>query len=257
LILLFRIAAVAAALALAACSGSPPPPPVNYQPLNYSYLPPITLKVATVNVQNDYVPDPGAATLIGQDPEPPATALLAVATQRLVANGTPGTANFTIENASIEETNGNLTGTLTARLDVVSADGRRNGFTEASVSHTETAPDPDAAPADVQAALYGMTKQLMDEMNVQMQYQIQRNLGDWVVYAPNAAAPPLNSGTPANGAIIATPLPGTAVIPGAPPSVPVAPIAPIAPAQPGAPLPLGSGILGTLPVTPSAPAVSQ
>ncbi len=245
MILLFRIAAVAAVLAVAACSSSPPPaPPVVYKPLNYSYLPPITLKVATVNVQNNYVPDPGAATLIGEDPEPPATALLAVATQRLVANGTPGTANFTIENASIEESNGNLTGTLSARLDVISADGRRNGFTEASVSHTETAPDPDAAPADMQAALYGMTKQLMDEMNVQMQYQIQRNLSDWVVYAPNAAAPPLNS--TGNGAIIATPLPGSAVTQGAPPAAP----APAAPAQPNAPLPLGSHVLGTLPVTP-------
>jgi len=248
LIFLFRIAALAAGLTLAACSSSPPPPPVNYPPLNYSYLPPITLKVATVNVQNDYVPDPGAATLIGEDPEPPATALLGVATQRLVANGTPGTATFTIENASIEEANGNLTGTLTARLDVISADGRRNGFTEASVSHTETAPDPDAAPADVQAALYGMTKQLMDEMNVQMQYQIQRNLSDWVVYAPNAAAPPLNSN--ASGAIIATPLPGSAVIPGAPPAPPASPTVPVPPAQPGAPLPLGSHVLGTLPVTP-------
>jgi hypothetical protein len=257
LIFLFRIAAVTAVIGLAACSSSPPPPPVNYQPLNYSYLPPITLKVATVNIQNDYVPDPGAATLIGEDPEPPATALLGVATQRLVANGTPGTATFTIENASIEEANGNLTGTLTARLDVISADGRRNGFTEASVSHTETAPDPDAAPADVQAALYGMTKELMDEMNVQMQYQIQRNLSDWVVYAPNAAAPPLNSGTASSGAIIATPLPGSAVIPGAPPAAPVVPAAPVAPAQPNAPLPLGSGILGTLPVNPPAPAVSQ
>lgn len=254
---LFRIAAVATAIALAACSGSPPPPPVNYQPLNYSYLPPITLKVATVNIQNDYVPDPGAATLIGEDPEPPATALQGVATQRLVANGTPGTATFTIENASIEETNGNLIGTLTARLDVISADGRRNGFTEASVTHTQTAPDPDAAPADVQAALYDMTKQLMDAMNVQMQYQIQRNLSDWVVYAPNAAAAPLASSPAANGAIIATPLPSTAVIPGAPMASPVAPVAPVMPAQPNAPLPLGSGILGTLPVTPPAPAVSQ
>jgi hypothetical protein len=256
LILLFRIAPLAATIALAACSGSPPPPPVTYQPLNYSYLPPITLKVATVNIQNDYVPDPGAATLIGHDPEPPATALLGVATQRLVANGTPGTANFTIENASIEETNGNLTGTLTARLDVVSADGRRNGFTEASVTHTQTAPDPDASQADLQAALYGMTKALMDVMNVQLQYQIQRNLSDWVVYAPNAAAPPLNKGA-GNGAIIATPLPNTAVIPGAPPSAPAVPLAPVAPAQTGAPLPLGSRILGTLPVTPPAPAVSQ
>jgi hypothetical protein len=238
-----RIAALGLALGLAACGGSPPPPPVVYKPLNYSYLPPITLRVATVNVTNDYVPDPGAATLIGQDPEPPAAALLQVATQRLIGNGTPGEANFTVENASIEQVGGNLVGTLTARLDVRSADGRRNGFTEASVSHSETAPDANAPPADWQAALYGMTKQLMDLMNVQLQYQIQRNLGNWVVYAPDAAAAPVGGGS---GAIQAAPLPSTAVIPGGVPSAPVVT---------GAPLPLGSRTLGTLPVPP--PAVSQ
>lgn len=240
-----RILAFGLALGLAACGGPPPPPPVVYKPLDYSYLPPITLRVASVNVTNNYVPDPAAATLIGQDPEPPATALLDVATRRLVANGTPGTANFTVENASIAQVGGNIVGTLTARLDVKSADGRKNGFTEASVSHSQTAPDSDATPADWQAALYGMTKQLMDSMNVQLQYQIQRNLGDWVVYAPNAAAAPVGAGT---GAIKAAPLPSTAVIPGGVPNAPV---------LTGAPLPLGSGTLGTLPVAPPAPAVSQ
>jgi hypothetical protein len=244
---LLRIAAVLFALALAACGGSPPPPAVNYQPLDYSYLPPITLRVSTVNVQNNYVPDPGAATLIGQDPEPPATAMLDVANRRLVPNGTPGTATFTIETASILLVGNNLVGTLAVRLDVVSADGRRNGFTEASVTHSQTAPDSDASQADMQAALYGMTKQLMDQMNVQMQYQIQRNLGDWVVYAPNAAAPPLNGAAVTNGGIQATPLPS----PGAPGAEPVTPpAAPTPLTVPGNPLPLGSGTLGTLPVTP-------
>jgi hypothetical protein len=239
-----RAAAFGLAMGLAACGGSPPPPPVVYKPLDYSYLPPITLRVATVNVSNTYVPDPGAATLIGQDPEPPATALLDVATRRLIGNGTPGTADFTIENASIEQVGGNIVGTLTARLDVKSADGRKNGFTEASVSHSQTAPDSSATPADWQAALYGMTKQLMDSMNVQLQYQIQRNLGDWVVYAPNAAAAPVGAG---NGAIQAAPLPSTAVIPGGVPSAPVVTGPALAP---------GMGTLGTLPVAPP-PAVSQ
>jgi hypothetical protein len=237
-----RAVAFGLAMGLAACGG-PPPPPVVYKPLDYSYLPPITLRVATVNVSNIYVPDPGAATLIGQDPEPPATALLAVATRRLIGNGTPGTADFTVENASIEPVGGNLVGTLTARLDVKSADGRRNGFTEASVSHSQTAPDSDATPADWQAALYGMTKALMDSMNVQLQYQIQRNLGDWVVYAPNAAAASVGAG---RGAIQAAPLPSTAVIPGGVPTAPVLTGPALAP---------GMGTLGTLPVAP--PAVSQ
>jgi hypothetical protein len=241
-----RLLACVSVLTLAACGTSPPP--VVYKPLDYSYLPPIMLKVATVSVQNTYMPDAGAATLLGQDPETPGDALMQVASRRLVADGTPGTASFTIETASIEEIGGNFTGTLAARLDVVSADGRRTGFTEASVTYTEAAPDPGDVNA-TDAALFDVTKQLMDLMNVKLQYQIQRSLADWVAYAPNAAAPPLNSGALANGAIQAAPLPSTAVIPGPPGAAP-------ANTLPTGSLPLGVLPLGSLPPAPPPPAAS-
>lgn len=247
---------------LAACGGnSPPPPPQVFPPLDYSYLPPIVLNISNITVQNDYVPDAGAATLIGEDPEAPANALSAMLQHRLVANGTPGNGVVTIENASLEQVGGNYVGVMTVRLDVASQDGLKTGFTEASVSVTQTAPDSDADQNQVQAVLYGVTKQLMDQMNVQLQYQIQRNMGSWISYTPNAGAAALNSGTAGNGGIQATPLtaPGSPQT-GAPQTG--APLPAVSP--PGAPLPLqpplqtnglplGSQSLGTLPAT-SVPA---
>ncbi len=212
-----------AVLALSACSGDSSPP-VTYAPLNYSYLPPINLKVVTVNIQNNYVPDAGAQALLAQDPETPADAMLAVARQRWVANGTPGPAPFTVETASIEPENGNLVGTLSVRLDVVSADGRAKGYTEASVNHSETAPDSNDQ-GKMQAALYDITKQLMDSMNVELQYQIQHNLGSWIAYSTSAAAAPVTSHGGVVGGIVATPLAGPpgGTVPAMAPPAPVGP----------------------------------
>lgn len=224
---------------LTGCGDSPPPPPQVFAPLDYSYLPPIVLNISNITVQNTYVPDPGAATLIGQDPEAPANALTAMLQHRLVADGMPGNGTVTIENAAIDQVGDDYAGVMTVRLDVASLDGRKTGFTEASVSVTQTAPDSDATQNDIRAALYGITKQLMDQMNVQLQYQIQRSLGSWVSYTPNAATPASGSSAATNGGIEATPL--TAPTPAA--STPT-----------GTP-PVGS--LGTLPVNslPPAPTV--
>ncbi|OYV25865.1 MAG: hypothetical protein B7X08_04020, partial [Acidocella sp. 20-63-7] len=77
---------------------------------------------------------------------------------------------------------------------------------------------------DVQAALYDLTKRLMDSMNVQLQYQIQHNLGPWLVWSntPSYAAPSAAGAGPASSAgIQAMPL--------------------SAPAAPTTPVPAGTG----------------
>jgi len=201
-----------AGLALSGCGGSTPPQ--TFPQLDYSYLPPIVLKVSTLNVVNSYVPTPGQATLIGQDPEPPANALLAMLNHRIVPSGTPGTGTVTIETASIDQVGSNLTGTMTVDINLTSADGHSTGYTEASVSASQTAPDPGADESVVQAALYGLTKQLMDNMNVQLQYQIQHNLGPWLSWTTAPGASPLapgggiggGGGGALGGGIQATPL---------------------------------------------------
>jgi hypothetical protein len=236
--------ATALAACLTACSGSPPPPPQVFAPLSYNYLPPIVLTVSTVNLQNDYVPDPAAATLNSENPSPLPDTIMAMAQHRLVANGTPGTATFTLQTAAIEPVGDNYVGNVSVRLDVVSADGRKTGYTVASVNVTQTAPDSDASQNDIQAELYNITKQLMDRLNVQLQYQIQSNMGSWVSYATNAAVPAVNSAAP--GGIQAAPLPA----PGAPASTPATPT-PVAPAPvPGAPT---ATTVVPLPVTPGEP----
>ena len=161
-----RLLGFGLALGLAGCGGGPPPAPIVFKPIDFSYLPPITLRVATVNVHNVYVPGPDEATLIGQDPEAPANAMMDLLNRRLIPSGAPGTANVTIEQASLDEANGMLSGTMDVQVEVTTPDGRSHGFTEASVSHSQAAPDPNASQEDVRAALYGMTKELVSDLNV-------------------------------------------------------------------------------------------
>jgi hypothetical protein len=187
-------------LLLAACGGDTPPPQ-SFPALRYSYLPPITLKVASINVEDDYLPGPGSAEMIGLAPEAPATALTEMAQDRLVANGSPGTATFVIRRASLDQTGDMLNGTMDVELNIRTSDGTRVGFADASVSRSQTAPDVGASQAEIKAALYDLTKKLMDAMNVELQYQIQRSLPEWLATAPDAAIPP-----PSASGIAAQPL---------------------------------------------------
>ncbi len=261
-----RLLCLFAIAGLGGCGdASPPPPPPVFGALNYDYLPPIVLNISNITIANNYVPDAGAEPLIGQDPAPPAPTLTAMLQHRLVANGTPGNGTVTIENASIEPVADNYVGVMAVRLDVASSDGLKTGFTEASVSVSQSMPDADADPDQTQAVLYSITKQLMDAMNVQLQYQIQHNMGSWISYTSTAVTPPLNSGSPDSGGIQAAPLgapgapePGVAVPSVAEPGVaePGVPQPLTLPPQPGVPaLPPSSQSLGTLPVTavPSLP----
>ena len=70
-----------------------------FPPLDYSYLPPLVLKVANVNIVNNYVPGPDTAALLAQDPEPPANALLGMLNHRVVASGAPGMGTVTVRTA--------------------------------------------------------------------------------------------------------------------------------------------------------------
>ncbi|MCB5945214.1 hypothetical protein [Acidocella sp. KAb 2-4] len=203
--------------ALAACSSAPTP--MSFAPLDYSYLRPITLNVANLNVVNNYVPSPSEATLEAQDPVPLAATLVTMLQHRLQPSGTPGTGTVTVQVVSITEAGGNLNGAMTVDVNLTSADGRSTAFTEASVTASQTAPDSNSGP-DMQAALYQMTKTLMTQMNVQLPYQIMHNIPSWVVGSAAGGAAP-GMGGAAGGIIQAAPLsaPGGAAAPatGTPP----------------------------------------
>lgn len=184
-------------LALSACS-SGPPVPTTFARLDYSYLPPITLKVANVEIRNDYRPGPDAEQVIAQAPEAPADVLERMAHERLVANGSPGSAVFVIRQASLHQIGDTLVGNMTVDLNVRTSNGQRVGYAEASVSRSETAPSNETS-ARMRAALYDLTRQMMNSMNVELQYQIQKTLPDWLAYVPGAATgsatpPPYNPG---------------------------------------------------------------
>ena len=220
-----KIAAFASVLALAACA-APPPPPQNFPPLDYSYLKPIVFNVATLNVVDNYTPSPAEIALNANNPAPPATTLLAMLNRRLQPSGTPGAGTVTVQVASITEANGRLNGQMTVDINLSSPDGRATGFAEASVSATASEPDTDADPNAQQAALYQMTKKLMDTMNVELPYQIAHNIPNWVSWTnpQGAMSAPVSDGT-VPGGIQAAPL---AAPPGSGgPAMPIAPTAPM------------------------------
>jgi hypothetical protein len=224
--------ALISALALASCSS--PPPPESFAPLNYSYLTPITFKVATLNVVNAYVPGADEATLNADNPAPPGATLMTMLNQRMQPSGQPGTGTITVQVASITEAGGTLSGQMTVDINLASADGRSTGFAEASVSASAAAPsDDDPSSNDMRTALYQLTKQLMDAINVQLPYSIAHNIPTWVDWTTQpAGAGALAPGaglTP--GAIEATPLtgpPGSTAAPSASGAAPIpAPVAPV------------------------------
>ena len=239
---LWHFSSFAVLAALAGCSS--PPPPQYFPPLSYSYLPPLVLKVANLNVVDAYVPSTDTVALLAQDPAPPADTLLAMLRGRVVASGAPGTGTVTIQNASVHQVDGTLTGAMTVDVSVASPDGLSTGYAEATVSASRTAPTSDDGPGAMQAALYGLTKQLMEEMNVQLQYQMQHNLSGWLSWSPSSAAPPPGyAPAAAGGSIQSAPLTAPVPPPGAaavPPAAPLGAYPAQAAPPPGYPEPEGN-----------------
>ncbi len=73
-------------LVLAACGGEEEQQ--SYEPLRFNYLPPIQLKVASIAIEQRFVPVRHDPDVSGLDPEPPIEALKAMANDRLQAFGT-------------------------------------------------------------------------------------------------------------------------------------------------------------------------
>jgi hypothetical protein len=161
-----------------------PASPASFEPLRFDYLTPIGLNVASVLIEQRFVP--GAADLGRYDPVQPVQALRQMAEDRLHALGASGRAVFVILDASIVRNGGSYIGSLAAGLDLYASDNTRAGFAEARASRTRTIDDGPIGPA-----LYEMTKRLMDAMNVEFEYQVRRSLREWLVAAPASAPAPV------------------------------------------------------------------
>lgn len=205
---LTRRASLLLPFALAACGGQAPPR--SYPPLRYDYLPPIPLNVATIEIEQRFLPLGMPPDVTPSDPAPPIDALRAMAQDRLKALGATGKAVFAITDASLTRRNDVINGHMAVVLTIYGPDGKRLGFAQAQVSR-QHAGDID----DLPATLYDMTKSMMDAMNVEFEYQMRRNLRAWLVSATAVPTPvqqqPLES--PSSQPPAAPPPPGALTAP--------------------------------------------
>jgi hypothetical protein len=188
-----RRAALLLPLWLASCGDDRVPAPVlrdNFTPLRYSYLPPISLNVQRVEIAGDFVLPSGDGEIIDAAPVSAADTLYAMARDRLKPVATSGTATFRILTASIIRRRDKLDGVLAVRLDVHNADDTVTGYAEARVTATHAGPI-----QDQRAAVYDVLKSMMDNMNVELEYQLRNKLRAWLVEPAAAPAVPPQSPT--------------------------------------------------------------
>jgi hypothetical protein len=197
-------------LGLAGCGGDPPPPTEAYTQLHYEFLPKLRLNVGSITV-DDRAHPMGPEDLAAQSPAIPALALEQMAHDRLFAAATAGSANFVVDQASIvRQPNGTLSGTLAVHLEITTPSGASAGYAEAEVDRQHI---PGSDPENLQTNLYDLTKQMMDAMNVEFEFQLRKTLSSWLV--TGAAVP---------AAVIAQPLDQTPPpVAAAPPAEPMVP----------------------------------
>ena len=176
---LTRRLALLAPFMLAAC-GDDAPVRRDFAPLRYDYLTRLELNVADIAYSD--LPPPGP--LDGVDPAPPGPALRQLVQDRLVAGGSSGRAMVTVAEARIGRNGDSLDGTMAVRVDIVSADGSRSAFAEARVARHA-----DGIGRSLPGALYDFTKQMLDDMNVELEFQLRRSLKDYLQTTGTAPPP--------------------------------------------------------------------
>jgi hypothetical protein len=209
-------APAASALAPGSSSGTPAPAPA---PISYDYLPKLGLDVAEVAVDDTWTPPAGTGVHVEEEATPlPVEALARLIHDRLVATGGAGRALATIEDASIVRLPDQLVGSFAIQITLEGVAGEAPPPVVASVSGTRTL----ASDANEATTANTLLRELMDRMNVELEYQIRHNLAS---HMGGSAAP---VPAPVQSQDLAPP-PGTA------PPVP-AQSAPVVPAPSAAPV---------------------
>ena len=183
---LARRAVLLSLVALAACGG--PAAPV-FKPLDYSYLTKIKLDVGRIDIDDSWAPRGQLRHVENLAPTQPVVAMRRMAEQRLVAGGNAGRAAFTIDDASIIICAGKLEGHFAVHLVLYDAGGNQTGEVKAQVTAARPASneeDPDAMRTDLDA----LTRKMMDDLNVEFEYQIRRNLKTALQTTAPDAPPP-------------------------------------------------------------------
>ena len=172
---------------LAAACGGDDNAPRDFSFPSYSYLTPIRLNVANIEVDDRSPPTTGGS-VEGLSPLRPSDALKQMANDRLVAAGSAGRAAFVIDQASLKRVGGGIEGLMAVHLDVFAGPGgERAGFAEARVARRRTSTD---TGEDARAVLYNFTIQMMNDMNVEFEFQVKRSLRDWLQATAGSAPAP-------------------------------------------------------------------
>ena len=171
-------------LAAASSCAPPEPPPPPLAPMSWRHLTPLPLDVAALEVVPTSPPAPPGDIGALLSP-PPSEAVRGMARDRLSAAGGSGQAVFLVTAASlVRERGGTLRCALGCRLEITgkdAEDGGAPGFAEAAVSHDVSGRDA----ARPQAADL-LLRRAMEDLNVEFEFQLRRNLRRWLV----APAPP-------------------------------------------------------------------
>jgi hypothetical protein len=182
---LSRRAMLALPLLLAACGDDEAPETPNaFPPLRYDYLPPIQLNVASIDVQQRFIPAGVPPDVTASDPVRPVDALKAMANDRLQALGTTGKAVFAIQDATLSRINDVVRGSMSVSLTIYNGDNVQSGYAAANVERSHA-----GLSGSLSQALYDMTKSMMDDMNVEFEYQVRQNLKDWLTTATSPNVP--------------------------------------------------------------------
>ncbi len=166
-------------LLLAACGGGAPAQ--TFAPIRYDYLTRLQLNVGLVDIGDPPAPGP----LDAQSPAPLGEALRRMGADRLVAGGAVGRAVFIIDEAVVVAAADRLDGAAAVHLDILNADGARVGYAEARVSRRTVG----VSRSNLRGALYEMTRQMLDDMNVEFEFQVRRTLRDYLQEVAPAPAP--------------------------------------------------------------------
>lgn len=169
---LTRRSALLLPILLAACGDDEPK---YFEPLTWDYLPPIKLNVATVEIEQRFVPSGISPDATPMAPVKPVAALRQMLEQRLRPFGTTGRAVAAIQDATLTRRDDVINGSMAVVLSIYGEGGNRDGFVEARVVQRYS-----GRASSTRLKLYELVKSMMDNMNVELEYQIRRNLRAWI-----------------------------------------------------------------------------
>ena len=202
-----------AAPMLAGCADDAPP--ASYPPPSYDYLTPLRLNVGRIEIDDSWAPRGAARRVEHLAPVTPREALRRMAEDRVLAGGTAGRAVFVIEDAGIIRGPRNYEAALSVRLDMADDAGNRLGQATARV--VQVRPVRGESERAVRDDLYAFVRELMNEMNVEFEFQMRRAMRDALQSTSSSAPEPGPVETEALGG------PGTPAAPSAPPSETMSP----------------------------------